>query len=169
MMRFNALHCTLALAMSAAAALAGSPAKSASTPVTFNKEVLPVLQKNCQGCHRPGEAAPFSMLTYKSTRPWAASIKEAVLSKKMPPWFADPRYGHFANNPSLSQAEIDTLVAWTETGAKEGDPKDAPKPLEFVEGWNIGKPDMVFETPTAFEIPASGTIPYQYVVIPTGF
>jgi hypothetical protein len=137
--------------------------------VTFNKDVLPVLQKNCQNCHRPGEAAPFSLLSYKEARPWAAAMKEAVLSKKMPPWFADPHYGKFSNDRSLSKAEIDTLVSWAETGAKEGDPKDAPKPLEFAEGWSIGKPDWVIEMPMAFDIPATGTVDYQYFLVPTGF
>jgi hypothetical protein len=137
--------------------------------VTFYKDVLPVVQKNCQNCHRPGEAAPFSMLSYKETRPWAASIKQAVLTKKMPPWFADPHYGHFSNDPSLSRAEIETLTAWADTGAKEGDSKDAPKPIEFAEGWRIGKPDVIVDMPMEFDIPASGTVDYQYFVVPTNF
>ncbi len=139
-----------------------------TTNVTFNKDVLPILEKRCQDCHRPGEAAPFSMLTYKDTRPWAKSIRQAVLTKKMPPWFADPNVGHFANDRSLSQSEIDTLVAWIDGGVKEGDPKDAPAPRTFVEGWNIGKPDLVLQMPNAFQVPARGTIDYQYVIIPTG-
>ena len=143
-------------------------ATTTPAPITFQKNVLPVLQKNCQGCHRPGEAAPMSFLTYDSTRPWAKAIKQAVLTKKMPPWFADPHYGKFGNDRTLSQSEIDTLVAWADSGAKEGNPKDAPKPIAFVEGWRIGKPDMILEMPTAFEVPASGTIDYQYIVIPSG-
>jgi len=83
-------------------------------------------------------------------------------------WFADPHYGKFGNDRTLSQSEIDTLVAWADGGAKEGDPKDAPKAIAFVEGWRIGKPDMILEMPAAFEVPASGTIDYQYVVIPSG-
>ncbi|MGH9664706.1 MAG: thiol-disulfide isomerase, partial [Bryobacteraceae bacterium] len=149
-------------ALAAAATTNGSQA-------TFYKDVLPVLQKNCQTCHRPGEAAPMSLLTYDTTRPWAKAIKEAVLSKTMPPWFADPHYGSFSNDRRLTAAEERTLVAWAETGAKAGDPGDAPQPVEWVKGWNIGKPDAVFEMPEAFKIPASGTIDYQYVVLPTGF
>ena len=125
--------------------------------VTFSKDVAPILAKNCQGCHRPGEAAPMSLLTYQQARPWAKAIKEAVLLKKMPPWFADPHYGKFRNDRSLAQKDIDTLVAWAESGAPEGNPKDLPKPLRFVDGWNIGKPDMVLEMPEAFDVPASGT------------
>src|SRR6266851_4602469 len=118
---------------------------AAPSPVTFYKDALPVLQKNCQTCHRPGEAGPMSFLTYQSTRPWAKSIKDAVLTRKMPPWFADPHFGKFANDRSLSEAELKTLVAWVDAGAQAGDPKDAPKPVEWTEGWVIGKPDVVFQ------------------------
>jgi hypothetical protein len=140
-----------------------------SSSVTFNKDVLPVLQKNCQTCHRPGETAPASFLSYESTRPWAKAIKTAVLSKKMPPWFADPHVGKFANDRSLSEADIHTLVSWVDAGAPEGDAKDAPRPLEWVEGWRIGQPDVVLSMPIEYKVPASGTIDYQYIVIPTGF
>ena len=156
----------------AAAFLAGVAALAAnttSTPVTFNKDVLPVLQKNCQGCHRPGEVAPMSFLTYKDTRPWAKSIRAAVLAKKMPPWFADPRYGHFANERKLTEAEINTMVAWADNGAPEGNAKDRPAPVAFVDGWSIGKPDKVFEMPVAYQVPADGVVDYTYFVIPTGF
>ncbi|MCZ2146381.1 MAG: cytochrome c [Bryobacterales bacterium] len=136
--------------------------------VTFHKDVLPVLQKNCQTCHRPGEAAPMAFLTYRQTRPWAKAIRQAVLARQMPPWFADPAHGKWSNDRRLSQADIDTLVGWVDSGAKEGDAKDAPKPVEWVRGWGIGKPDMVFEMPSAFSVPASGAVDYQYVIIPTG-
>ncbi len=137
--------------------------------VTFTKDVAPVLQKNCQGCHRPGEAAPFSLLSYEQARPWAKAMKEAVRLKKMPPWFADPQYGKFSNDRSLSQKEIETIAAWAEAGAPRGDAKDMPAPVSFVEGWSIPKPDVVFEFPQAYQIPATGTIEYQKVVVPTGF
>src|SRR6266850_7608056 len=89
---------------------------SAAGAVTFNKHVLPIMQKRCQTCHRPGEIAPMSFLTYKDVRPWAKAIREAVLIKKMPPWFADPHYGKFRNDQSLNQAQIDTLTAWVDAG-----------------------------------------------------
>src|SRR6202047_5419566 len=136
---------------------------------TFTKDIAPILQKNCQSCHRPGEAAPFSMLTYEETRPWAGAMKLAVRQKLMPPWFADPQVGHFANDRALSQKDIDTIVAWVTAGAPEGDPKDAPAPVNFVEGWGIPKPDKIFELPRAFAVPASGMVEYQYVILPTGF
>src|ERR1700681_184995 len=103
---------------------------------TFTKDVLPILQKNCQACHRPGEAAPFSLLTYESARPWAKDIKGAVVSRKMPPWFADPKYGHFLNDPRLPEESVRTLAAWVDAGAPEGDPKDKPAPIEWRDGWN---------------------------------
>src|SRR3954469_7846226 len=90
---------------------------------TFQKDVLPILQKNCQGCHRPGEIGPMPLLTYEGTRPYARAIKTAVTSRQMPPWFADPSYGHFANAKGLTDAEIATLAAWSDQGALEGDAK----------------------------------------------
>jgi len=150
-------------------ACALSMAAAEPSQVTFSRDIAPILQKHCQGCHRPGEAAPMSFLTYQETRPWAKAIREAVLLKKMPPWFADPHYDKFSNDRSLSKTEIDTLAAWAETGAVEGNPNDMPTARKFIEGWNIGKPDMVFDMPNEFRVPASGTIEYQYIVVPTGF
>jgi hypothetical protein len=144
-------------------------ASAATGSVTFSKDVAPILQKNCQGCHRPGEAAPMPLETYQQARPWAKAMKQAILARKMPPWFADPQYGHFRNDRSLAQKDIDTLVAWVDAGAPEGDPRDLPKPAEFVDGWNIGQPDVVYEMPEPFQVPASGTIEYQYVVLPYQF
>ena len=151
---------------SVTAAYAAGPTSSSPT---FYKDALPVLQKNCQGCHRPGEAAPMSFLTFESTRPWAKAIKGAVATHKMPPWHADPSHGKFANDRRLSETEVATLVKWVDDGAKPGNPKDAPAARKFTDGWEISKPDVVLEMPTAFEIPASGTIDYQYVAIPTNF
>jgi hypothetical protein len=111
----------------------------------------------------------MSFMTYESTRPWAKAIKDAVATKKMPPWFADPSHGTFSNDRSLSASELQTLVSWVDTGATAGDAKDAPKPIQFTEGWAIGKPDAVFEIPNAVSIPATGTIDYQYVIMHTGF
>jgi hypothetical protein len=149
--------------------LACAVLSGAAPSATFYKDALPVFQKNCQTCHRPGEAGPMSFLTYESTRPWAKSIKNAVLTHKMPPWFADPHYGKFANDRSLSEADLRTLVEWVDAGAQAGDSKDAPKPVEWTEGWVISKPDVVFPIPTPVNIAASGTIDYQYVIVPTGF
>jgi hypothetical protein len=144
-------------------------ANTASTSVTFNKDVLPIVQKNCQGCHRPGQIGPMPLLTYQEARPWAKAIKTAVLTKKMPPWFADSRYGHFSNERKLTESEINTLVAWTDSGAPEGAAKDRPAPLTFpADNWNI-HPDKVFSIPQPYNVPADGVIEYTYYVIPTGF
>ncbi|HEY2547946.1 MAG TPA: hypothetical protein VGI46_17875, partial [Candidatus Acidoferrum sp.] len=139
-------------------------------PSTFTKDVAPILQKHCQTCHRPGEAAPFSMLTYQDTRPWAGTIKMVVSQKIMPPWYADPKYGHFANERSLSADEIRTLVNWVNSGAQKGADADMPPPVQnFVEGWGIPAPDVIFQLPKPFPVPASGVMDYQYVIVPTGF
>src|SRR5438445_7786077 len=104
---------------------------SAAGGVTFTKDVLPILQKNCQTCHRPGNIAPMSFLSYETTRPWAKAMKAAIITRKMPPWFADPQYGHLSNDRSLKQEEIDTIVQWADNGAPKGDPKDAPPAVEW--------------------------------------
>jgi hypothetical protein len=141
-------------------------ASNSPASVTFNKDVLPILQKNCQGCHRPGELAPMSLLTYNDARPWAKAMKVAVVTKKMPPWFAE--VGHFANDRRLSEADVNTLVAWADKGAPEGDAKDKPAPITFPEGWNI-KPDMIIEMPQDFQVAAKGTINYQNILVKANF
>jgi hypothetical protein len=135
---------------------------------TFHRDILPILQKNCQVCHRPGEIAPMPFLTYEQTRPWAKAIKIAVATGKMPPWFADPKYGHFANDRRLGAEEVRKMISWVDAGAPPGDPEDAPTPVAWNDGWNI-RPDKVFQMPDAFPVPAKGTLDYVYIVIPTGF
>lgn len=153
------------LAIPLAAIAAGASRK----PISFYKDVLPILQKNCQECHRAGEAVPMSLTSYRESRPWAKAIKQAALSKKMPPWFADPHVGKFTNERGLTSTEIDTLAAWADSGAAEGNPKDAPPPRIFTTGWSIGQPDAVFEMAEEFEVPATGTVEYTYFIVPTGF
>jgi hypothetical protein len=146
-----------------------SPLSPASLEgVTFNKDVLPIFQKNCQGCHRPGEAAPVSFLTYETTRPWAKAIKQAVVTRRMPPWFADPGYSHFRNDPSLTQNEIDTIAAWVDLGAPEGEAKDKPKPIQFSSGWRI-EPDVIVSIPEAHAVPARGSGEIKAFLIPNPF
>jgi hypothetical protein len=142
---------------------------AAAQAPTFYKDVLPILQNRCQECHRPGEIGKMPLLTFEQTRPWAKSIKTAVLTGKMPPWPADSHIGKFAHDRTLSRAEIDTLSAWADTGSAAGKPADAPAPRTFTEGWNIPKPDLVIRMPQAVNIPAKGTVEYQYIVVPTGF
>jgi len=109
------------------------------------------------------------LLTYKQVRPWASAIREAVALRKMPPWFADPHYGKWSNDRSLARSDIDTIARWVDSGAPEGDAKDAPIPVRFTDGWNISTPDMVLEMPAEFPVPATGTIDYQYILVPGKF
>ena len=108
-------------------------------PPTYYKDVLPILQARCQSCHRPGEAAPMSFLTYESTRPFAKAMKAAVVGRKMPPGGLDPEYGHFVDNFTLTQSQIDTIAKWADGGAVGGDPKDARPPVKWVEGWRTNQ------------------------------
>src|SRR5215469_3219153 len=149
----------------------GTAAASAdSAPVTFHKDVLPILQKNCQGCHRPGQVAPMSFLTYDTARPWAKAMKVAVLTKKMPPWFADPQFQHFANERSLRPNEVETISKWADAGAPEGNPKDAPPAVNWPkDGWEI-QPDIVVNGPET-KVPAhpkNNVIEWMYVTVPSG-
>ena len=138
------------------------------TAVTFTKDVAPIFYKSCAECHRPTMFAPMSLLTYDAARPYARSIKQKVAARQMPPWGADPAHGTFKNDPRLTQAEIDTIVAWVDAGAPRGDDKDLPPVPQFVDGWTIGKPDAIFTMEEEFAIPATGTIPYKYFKVPTG-
>ncbi len=151
--------------------LTSSLSFAAGTPKpTFYKDVLPILQANCQGCHRPGEVAPMSFLTYAEVRPYATAIRQSVAQRRMPPWNADPHASvQFSNNRALAEKDVATLVAWAQNGAPAGDPVAAPQPRAFADGWSIGTPDLVLEMPEAFTVPASGKIDYHYVILPTQF
>jgi hypothetical protein len=149
----------LIIGTAAIAAEAGPPSS-----VTFNMNVLPILQDKCQTCHRPGQVAPMSLVTYQDARPWAKAIKTAVQTRKMPPWNADSTYGQFLNDRSLSQSQIDTLVAWADSGAAEGNAADAPPPKTWPSGgWEV-QPDIVIDSPD-FDVPTSGVIDWMWVPI----
>jgi hypothetical protein len=144
-------------------------AKPAAGVPTFTKDVAPILYKNCTQCHRPGEIAPMSLLTYDDARPWAKSIRDEVGGGTMPPWHADAPHGTFLNDRSLTKEEKETLVKWASNGAPKGDPKDMPAVPSYTEGWTLGKPDAVFEMTEPYKLPADGTIQYEYFYIPTNF
>lgn len=158
-----ALALLVAIAVAASLSSASTAAAAPENP-TFNKDVLPILQKNCQECHRPGAIAPMSFVTYNDTRPWARSIANAVKTKAMPPWFGDPAVGRFKNARSLSDEEVATIAAWVEKGAVEGDAKDKPAPATFTDGWTIGKPDIVVTMTKDISIPATGVLDQSYVL-----
>jgi len=147
----------------------GTPAPRGGTPVTFYRDVLPILQQHCQVCHRRGEIAPMPLVTYPQTHPYAHAIQEVTRLRKMPPWFADPRFGHFANDPSLAPQEIATLSAWADAGAPPGDAHDAPAPRLWAQGWVIPQPDLVVRMPRPVRLPAHGDVEYTYEIVPTGF
>jgi thiol-disulfide isomerase/thioredoxin len=136
------------------------------TAITFHKDVAPILQKNCQTCHRPGEVGPFSLMTYKQAKVWAEDIKEYTANKKMPPWKATDGVP-FRNDRRMADADIKTLAAWVDGGTPEGDVKDAPPPLKFTEGWMLGKPDLVLTTGEEFTLGPSGSDTFRCYVLPT--
>jgi hypothetical protein len=151
------------------AAILGLPsaAAAADAPVTFTKEVAPILYKSCVECHRPTMFAPMSLVTYEEARPWARAIKQRVVARTMPPWGADPAHGTFKNDPRLAERDVETIAKWVDGGAPKGDDKDLPAVPQFVDGWTIGKPDAVFTMDEEFTIPPAGAIPYKYFRVPT--
>lgn len=156
-------------ALAALFLLGTAATKTSTAKVTFTKDVAPILYKNCVECHRAGEIAPMSLMTYQETRPWARSIKERIVQGQMPPWSADPQIGHWANDPRLSKTEIDTIIAWADAGAPKGEDKDLPTAPKFTDGWTIGQPDVVLQMPEEYTVPADGTVPYLYFSMPTNF
>jgi hypothetical protein len=149
------------------------PAATSSAPVTFSKDVAPILQKACQNCHHPGAIAPMSLLTYQDARPWARSIKQKVTTREMPPWYIDRHVGitRFKGDPSLTDAEIAVITRWVDQGAPAGNPADMPPPRQFaeVDKWHIGKPDMVVSLPKAYELRANGPDEFYDVDVDPGF
>jgi hypothetical protein len=138
----------------------GTAASNRATP-TFTKDVAPIVQRSCQNCHRPGSIAPMSLLTYEDARPWARSIKNRVSLRQMPPWHVDRTIGirKFKDDPSLSDAEVATIVAWVDGGAPRGNPADMPPPREFDDSdrWHIGKPDLIVSLPAENTVQAQAS------------
>lgn len=160
--------CLLAMGLFLVTSGSTANARSSAKAVTFNKDVAPIFFQKCADCHHAGEAAPFSVLSYKELRPWAKSIKEKVANHEMPPWHADPHFGEFANDRRLTQQQIDTITAWVDGGAQEGNAKDLPAIPKFTDGWGIGQPDVVLEA-EEYTLEASGPDEYQYFEVPTNF
>ncbi len=141
----------------------------ASAEITYSHDVAPILYQKCTGCHHPNDLAPMSLIDYKSVRPWAKAIREVVLLKRMPPWFADSTTGHFSNDPTLSESERHIIIDWVEQGAKEGDPRDLPTAPSYVDGWHIGKPDVVFDIGEDHVPNSTSADEYVYFTVPTNF
>jgi hypothetical protein len=141
-------------------------AAPAFAQVTFTKDVAPIFYEHCVTCHRPGEVAPFSLLSYREARPWAKSIAQVVSAKKMPPWSGESDRLHFTNDNSLAQEEIDTILAWIAEGTKQGRPDDMPAAPVFAEGWKHGEPDYVLTMePVAVPGDSEDFFPQQYLTI----
>jgi mono/diheme cytochrome c family protein len=140
--------------------------------VTFTKDVAPILQKNCQACHRPGSIAPMALLTYEDARPWGRSIKQKVATREMPPWFIDKNVGiqHFSNDRSLTDSEIATIVKWVDEGAPQGNPADMPPPRQFpdAETWQIGKPDLIVTLPKDIIVAARAPDQWPDILVDAG-
>jgi hypothetical protein len=143
----------------------------AKKEVTFNKDIAPIFFKNCAECHRSNDIAPMPLMTYKEARPWARSIKEKVVTRQMPPWSPDPKYGEFTNDHRLAQQDIDTIAAWVDQGSKEGDTKDLTAIPEFTstDGWRLGKPDAVFDIGQDFTVSKGTPDTIQNFIVPTNF
>jgi len=141
-------------------------------PITFAKHISPILQKNCQECHRPGQIGPMPLLKYDDVVSWSAMIKDVVEDRRMPPWYADPRHGKFENDRTLPKQQRDQLLAWIANGMPRGQDKDMPPAVKFPEGWSIGKPDMVIELPREISVPAempARGIPYEFFYVDPKF
>jgi mono/diheme cytochrome c family protein len=141
---------------------------AAPRAVTYHNRISRILQNHCQECHRPGETAPFELMTYADAKAHLKTIGREVQRGAMPPWFANAAHGGpWVNDRSLSEADKADLLAWVRAGGPEGDPKDAPLPRTWQSGWQIGKPDAVFQPARTFKVKAQGTMPYQHIWVPT--
>jgi peroxiredoxin len=152
------------------AAYRGAEPAAEVGPVTFARDVAPILAARCRGCHAPGRVAPFSLTTYAQALKWSSAIREVVEERRMPPWHADPRFGHFANDRSLSAREYATLLAWVDQGSPPGALPNEPNFAEppDLDAWSIGRPDLIIPMPETFEVPAQGVVSYQRFVVPLG-
>lgn len=137
--------------------------------VTYSSHIAKIFQDRCVACHRQGQIAPFALTSYQEAAGWAETIREVVREQRMPPWHADPKYGHFSNDARLSDSEKQLIEQWVKAGAPEGNPKDLPPARKFTEGWQIPTPDLVVQMPKEFTVKAEGTVAYQYFVVDPGF
>ena len=146
---------------------AAAASEARQQAITYHNRVSRIIQQNCVECHREGENGPFTLTSYADVKGNLATVKRVVRRGVMPPWFPSSEVGHWANDRSLTPRDRDDLVAWVDAGAPQGDPADAPAPVQFATGWRIGKPDAVFELPHAIKVPATGAMEYQRVAVQT--
>lgn len=168
-MKHSGLIAMLVAGLTFGGAAARADDNAGAKGVTFSKDVAPIFQNHCNSCHRPGDIGPMSLLSYQDARPWAKAIKKNVADQLMPPWHADPKYGKFSNDSSLTADQIRTITAWVEQGAPEGDPADMPPARQYDhDGWKLGVPDVVWEPKTTYTLAKSVDDEYRCFVIPTG-
>ncbi len=149
--------------------LGAAGGEDAPARVTYARDIAPVVQDRCVGCHREGQVAPFTLTEYADVAAWSDMCLEVIDEGRMPPWSANPAHGEFANDSRMAPEEKTLFRKWVETGVPEGDPKDLPAPREFVDGWQIPKPSAVYTMPEEFEVPATGTVEYQHFYVDPGF
>ncbi|MFO0946223.1 MAG: redoxin domain-containing protein [Planctomycetota bacterium] len=138
--------------------------------VTFTKDIAPILNQHCVACHRPGQIGPFTLTSYSEAAGWAEMIKEVVSERRMPPWHADPKFGHFVNDARLPEKDVALITRWVDNGAPEGDPKQLPPSPSFPDGWMIPQPDQViYMSDKPYTVPAKGTVEYQRFVVDPGW
>jgi Flp pilus assembly protein TadD/mono/diheme cytochrome c family protein len=142
------------------------PVQAAETPVTYSRQIAPILYKNCTGCHHPGGSGPFSLMDYAQAKRWAQTMSTVVASRYMPPWLPEPGHGEFANNRRLSPQDIDLIAAWVRSGMPAGDPGEAPKPPVYNSDWELGPPDLILEVDSPMQVPASGTDLFRNFILP---
>jgi len=147
----------------------GQTNQPSSEKATFYRDVLPILEGHCQVCHRAGGIAPMAFETYQQTKPYALAIRNAAVTRSMPPWFAERGIGKFSNDPSLGSSEIAALSAWLEAGTPAGDPKEAPPGRKWSGRWTIAEPDLKVSMTEGVKIPADGEVDYTYEIVPTNF
>jgi hypothetical protein len=172
MSRRSTLLALIGIVSTTAFLVAGAPqqvSRLEQNGPTFTRDVAPILYANCVSCHRAGEIAPMSLITYQEVRPWARAISKQVHDGAMPPWHADAAPGTFSNERRLTAEQKDLLERWAAAGAVEGDPKDLPARPTFADGWQLGTPDVVFEMGEDYQVPARGTVQYEHFYIPTQF
>lgn len=147
-----------------------TPKQAPQGDVTYANQIARLLEKRCVECHRPGEIAPFPLTSYEEVVGWGETIREVVEQGRMPPWFANPEYGHFANDARLSDAEKQLIYDWLDNGSPAGDPADLPEPRQFTAGWQIPEPDQViYIRDEPYDVPAEGVVAYQYFKVDPGF
>ena len=136
--------------------------KQPTGDITYTNQIARLVDKHCVRCHRPGQIAPFTLTSYDDVSAWAETMCEVMDDSRMPPWHANPKYGHFANDAHMPSDEKQLFHQWVDNGMPEGDAADLPEPTRYAEGWQIPEPDVVFCMPQPFTVPAKGTVPYQY-------